>query len=86
MTEQQELSEWEKQQGKNARHRALIMQILTKFPKGLTTQQIVEKELDFHGYSFLTDNRLRELRKKGWVESVPQKGKPQLWRVKSDRN
>jgi hypothetical protein len=74
---QQQLSDWEKQQGKNARHRALIMQILRAHPDGLTTQQIVEKELDTYGYTFLTDNRLRELRARGWVRSMGDK--PQRW-------
>lgn len=62
-----ELSMWEIQQAKNARHRALIMQILSYFPKGLTTQQLIAKEIETYGYSFLSDNRLRELRQKGYV-------------------
>ena len=61
------LSEWEVTQARNARNRALIMQILSYFPKGLTTQQIVAKEIETYGYSFLTDNRCRELRAKGFV-------------------
>ena len=71
------LSDWEKQRAKNAHHRALIMQILTAYPNGLTTQQIVEKELEFYRYTFLTDNRLRELRARNFVRSVGEK--PQLW-------
>jgi hypothetical protein len=38
-----QLSEWEITQARNARHRALILQILNYFPKGLTTQQIIAK-------------------------------------------
>jgi len=76
---QEKLADWEEQQAKNAHHRALIMQILKNNPDGLTTQQIIEKELDYYGYSFLTDNRLRELRKKGWVKSEGEK--PMLWKA-----
>jgi hypothetical protein len=78
------LSDWEKQQSKNARHRALILQILNRHPEGLTTQQVIEKELETYGYSFLTDNRLRELRSKGFVENADQLGKPQLWKVRQE--
>lgn len=62
------LSEFEKRGGQRARHRALIMQILKDKP-GLTTQQIISEESKRYGFKFLTDNRLRELRKMGWVES-----------------
>jgi hypothetical protein len=75
------LSEWELQQAKNARHRALIMQILTAYPDGLTIQQIVSKEQETFGYTFLTDNRARELRELGWAESFGEK--PQKWRIKN---
>ena len=78
MTQMAVLSEWEVTQARNARNRALIMQILNYFPKGLTTQQIIAKEIETYGYSFLTDNRLRELKLKGFVrkdESV----KPCRW-------
>lgn len=67
MMEPVKLSAWEIQQAKNARNRALIMKILTYFPLGLTTQQIVVKEIETYGYSFLTDNRLRELVGLGYV-------------------
>lgn len=76
------LSDYERLQAKNARHRALIMQILRQFPNGLTVQQIVDKERYYYGYTFLTDNRLRELRKIGWVENIIRKGEPQLWKPK----
>ncbi len=74
-----ELTQYEKDQAKFARHRALIMQILNAHPNGLTTQAIIAKELEYYGYSFLTDNRLRELRSKGWIESVGES--PMRWRV-----
>ena len=77
MTEQVQLSDWEKRQAKNARHRALIMRILMDHPEGLTTQEIVGLEKEYFDFTFLTDNRLRELRKKGWVENVGKK--PQRW-------
>lgn len=82
----QELTEWDKRQVVNARHRALILQILNANPNGLTTQQIVDAEMEYYGYHFLTDNRLRELRKRGYVQSFPQEGKPQLWKLKEEQN
>lgn len=75
-----ELSPFEVVEARNARHRALIMQILKDFPCGLSVQEVIGKELDYFGYSFLTDNRLRELKKKGWAEPFGEK--PQKWRVK----
>jgi hypothetical protein len=74
---QQQLSEWEQTQARNAHHRALIMQILTNNPDGLTVQQIIKQEVETYDYSFLTDNRLRELRKKGFVRVEGKK--PQKW-------
>lgn len=75
------LSQWEQNQAKYAKHRALIMQILNAFPDGLTVQEVIAKEIDFYGYSFLTDNRLRELRVKGWAESFGDS--PMKWRAKA---
>jgi hypothetical protein len=80
--EQQSLITFEQKAGERARHRALIMRILMDHPAGLTTQQIVGLEQEYFGFTFLTDNRLRELRAKGWVESVGDK--PQRWRRKGD--
>ena len=77
-TQQQELTAYEQVQARNAHHRALIIRILMDNPNGLTTQQIIAAEQEYFGYTFLTDNRLRELRKKGWVESFGEK--PQKWR------
>ena len=73
-----ELSPYEEVEARNARHRALIMQILKDYPQGLSVQELIAKELDYYGYTFLSDNRLRELRKKGWAESFGEK--PQRWR------
>ena len=78
MSDQSFVSGWEQQQTVNAHHRALILQILTKHPDGLTVQQIIEHELDTFGYTFLTDNRLRELKNKQLAESFGEK--PQKWR------
>ena len=64
------LTGWEKQQAKNARNRALIMQILKDHTTGLTTQQIIIKEIEYYGYTFLTDNRLRELKNKHYVKKT----------------
>ena len=75
------LTRWEEDQAKFAHHRALIMKILKDHPKGLTTQQIIGKELEYYNYTFLTDNRLRELRSKQWVkktEDQPAKWIPNL--------
>jgi hypothetical protein len=55
------------------------MQILNKFPDGLTTQQIVEKEREWYKFTFLSDNRLRELRGLGWVKSVEGSDKLLRW-------
>ena len=68
MTQEIQLSDYEKRASQRAKHRALIMQILNEKP-GLTTQQVIEAERECFGYSFLTDNRLRELRDQGWVEA-----------------
>jgi hypothetical protein len=67
MLSQPTLSNFEKQAETRAPHRALIMQILQNHPEGLTTQEIVKLELECFGYTFLTDNRLRECRDKLWV-------------------
>ncbi len=75
---QQELSGFEEQQAKNAHHRALILRILKDFPEGLTTQQLIQKEIEYYKYSFLSDNRLRELRALGLVRSVKE-GKLLRW-------
>jgi hypothetical protein len=77
--DQKLLGDWEKQQQQNAYHRALIMQILNQYPKGLTTQQIIEQEKETYGYTFLTDNRLRELRQKGWI--INEGEKPKFWKI-----
>lgn len=85
-TQEKELSDYEKMQPRHAHHRALIAKILKTEENagntdGLTVQQIIEKELEYFKFSFLTDNRLREMRRDGWVESVEQLGKPQKWRL-----
>lgn len=74
------LSVWEQSQAKFARHRALILQILNAYPDGLAVQAIIALELEWFGFSFLTDNRLRELRCSGFVESFGEN--PQKWRLK----
>jgi len=68
---QRELTQYEQGASRRARHRAIIMQIVNAYP-GLTTQQIIVKESQLFGYQFLTDNRLRELRKKGWVKGIKE--------------
>ena len=80
-SEETKINGWEEQQAKNAHHRALILRVLNDFPDGLTVQQIVAQELEYYGYTFLTDNRLRELRQKGWVVSEGEK--PQVWKLTS---
>jgi len=57
----------------------MIRLILKDYPSGLTTQQVIDKEKDYFGYTFLSDNRLRENVKEGYVERV--EGKPQRWRL-----
>ncbi len=78
MMSQVELSTFEQKAGERAKHRALIMQVLAKYPEGLTTQQVLTKIVEWYGYSFLCDNRLRELRGIGWVKS--EKGSDGLLR------
>lgn len=78
MTEQVELSEFEQKAPERARHRGLISQIIHKYP-GLTTQQIIEKEKELYDYTFLTDNRLREMVKLGWVLKIKDAKKPARW-------
>lgn len=63
----QELTEYERRAGQRAHHRALILQILSDGPK--THGQIVKEEVRRYGFFFTTDNRLRELRKQGYVVS-----------------
>lgn len=64
MNSQTSLTDYEKRAEQRARHRDLIMQILRAKRWGLTTQQIMDVEREWYGYTFLTDNRLRELRDK----------------------
>jgi hypothetical protein len=59
----------------------MIRIILKDYPDGLTTQQVIDKERDYYGYTFLSDNRLRENVKDGYVEKV--EGNPQKWRLKN---
>lgn len=82
--EEKQLTEYKKRAPTFARERALILKILRFYPDGLTVQQIIQQEIKCYGYSFLTDNRLRELRKQGIVESIDRLGKPQLWRLKPE--
>jgi hypothetical protein len=58
--QQLELSDYEQKAAQRAHHRALILQILKTYPRA-TTQQIIQLEQRFYSYTFLTDNRLREL-------------------------
>jgi hypothetical protein len=74
------VEERERLEARTARHRALIMQILHASPDGLTVQEIIAQELEFFGFSFLTDNRLRELRALGWVESTNDF--PAKWKIR----
>lgn len=65
---------------------AILMRIVRKYPD-LTTQQIIEKERELYGYTFLTDNKLRALRDLGLVENVVTvpsgkgKGRLKTWRA-----
>jgi hypothetical protein len=74
------LTAWEENQAKFAKHRAYIMQILKEYPEGLTVQKIISIEQAWYGYTFMTDNRLRELKAKDWVECFGEN--PQKWRAK----
>lgn len=78
------LSDFERNAEGRAKHRALIMQLLVQHPGGLTSQQLLEREREVYGYTFLSDNRCRELRSMGWV--VSEKGSDGLirWKVKKN--
>lgn len=71
-------TEYQDMKATHAQHRAKIMQILNRYGPQ-TTQQIIQKEFQLFGYSFLTDNRLRELRVMGWIESDDEH--PKHWRM-----
>ncbi len=77
---QQQLNDFEEREAHNAHHRALILRILKDFSEGLTTQQIIQMEVGYYGYQFLSDNRLRELRKLNLVYSVKVGKSPIVWR------
>ena len=82
MIEQASLSDFERRAGERARHRALILQILHDYPSGLTSNEVVLEESKRFGYIFLTDNRLRELRGLGFVESVKAENDVLKWKLK----
>lgn len=70
-TEQVKLSEYDKRAEDFARVRALIMKIVSSQP-GLTVEQISQEFLLRYGFLPRIDNRLRDARKLGWVESKKQ--------------
>ena len=63
-----ELSDFDKRAEYFARVRALIMKILVA-RKGLTVEEISREFMLRYGFLPRIDNRLRELRSIGWVES-----------------
>jgi len=71
MSRQAELSEYEKRQAYFSRVRALIMKIVNAKP-GLTISQISREFLLWYGFLPRIDNRIRELRKIGWVKTVKE--------------
>lgn len=73
MNQQQQvkLTEFDKRIEYFARVRALIMKIVKAQP-GLTVEQISQEFLLRYGFLPRIDNRLRDARKLGWVESRKQ--------------
>lgn len=68
MNQQVELSDFEKRLERLAHVRALIMKIIHARP-GLTYEEIGKQILLNHGFLPRIGNRVRELRKIGWVET-----------------
>jgi hypothetical protein len=68
MSQQVKLSEFDKRAEYFARVRALIMKIVTAQP-GLTVEQISTEFLLQYGFLPRIENRLRDARTLGWVES-----------------
>jgi len=66
--EQVKLNEFDKRIEYFARVRALIMKIVVA-QQGLTVEQISKEFMLHYGFLPRIDNRLRELRAIGWVES-----------------
>jgi len=66
--EQVKLTEFDKRTEYFARVRALIMKIIAS-QNGLTVEQISKEFMLRYGFLPRIDNRLRELRSIGWVES-----------------
>ena len=66
--EQVKLTEFDKRAEHFARVRALIMKIISARPS-LTVEQISKEFMLHYGFLPRIDNRLRELRNIGWVES-----------------
>jgi hypothetical protein len=68
MSQQVKLSEFDKRAEYFARVRALIMKIIVS-RNGLTVEDISREFMLRYGFLPRIDNRLRELRSIGWVES-----------------
>jgi hypothetical protein len=84
LTQQETLEKTLELEARKHLHQAIILKILNRYPTGLTAQQIVEKELEVCHYTFLTDNRLRELLdpKEGpvWIRREKRQfGGQELW-------
>lgn len=59
-----------------------ILSILLDFPSGLTHGEVVQEYMQRFRHVALLDNRLRELRKEGEVESFHREGSATLvWRL-----
>ncbi|MFA6660439.1 MAG: hypothetical protein WCS62_02390 [Bacilli bacterium] len=68
------LKTFEEKAGEFARVRALIMKIVKAQP-GLTVEEISKQFLLNYGFLPRIDNRLREARTLGWVESKEEEGR-----------
>jgi hypothetical protein len=76
------LSNYVEKQAEFNRVRAMIMQIV-KAQQGLTVEEISKQFLLAFGFLPRIDNRLREARQLGWVESREEDGRLR-WYVKNE--
>ena len=66
---QSQLTEYDKRASDFAHVRALIMKIVNSMP-GLTQEEISKEFLLRYGFLPRIDNRCRELRKIGWIDTI----------------
>jgi len=68
---QSQLTEYDRRAADFAHVRAMIMKIVKSMP-GLTQEEISKEFLLRYGFLPRIDNRCRELRKIGWIETIKE--------------